>query len=116
MTTRPSWPPASMRHWPARTSSEAEPSRSAHIAGITTERDSRRARARAFFGLTPEIIAVSTAMLLMNLGENLWRRFLPKYLQSLGAPITAIGLFGTAEDFLDRKSTRLNSSHVAISY
>src|SRR5207237_761846 len=35
------------------------------------------------------------------LGENLWRRFLPKYLQSLGAPITAIGLFGTAEDFLD---------------
>ena len=40
-------------------------------------------------------------MLLMNLGENLWRRFLPKYLQGLGAPITAIGLFGTAEDFLD---------------
>jgi MFS family permease len=40
-------------------------------------------------------------MLLMNLGENLWRRFLPKYLQSLGAPITAIGLFGTTEDFLD---------------
>ena len=40
-------------------------------------------------------------MLLMNLGENLWRRFLPKYLQSLGAPIAAIGLFGTAEDFLD---------------
>ena len=61
----------------------------------------RGARARDFFGLTPEIIAVSTAMLLMNLGENLWRRFLPKYLQSLGAPITAIGLFGTAEDFLD---------------
>lgn len=39
--------------------------------------------------------------MLMNLGENLWRRFLPKYLQSLGAPIAAIGLFGTAEDFLD---------------
>ncbi|MGQ0561698.1 MAG: MFS transporter [Gemmatimonadota bacterium] len=40
-------------------------------------------------------------MLLMGLGENLWRRFLPKYLESLGAPVTAIGLFGTAEDFLD---------------
>src|SRR5215204_6449777 len=40
-------------------------------------------------------------MFLMGLGENLWRRFLPKYLESLGAPITAIGLFGTAEDFLD---------------
>ena len=60
-----------------------------------------RGRVQAFFGLTPEILAVSWAMLLMNLGENLWRRFLPKYLQSLGAPIAAIGLFGAAEDFLD---------------
>jgi MFS family permease len=40
-------------------------------------------------------------MFLLGCGENLWRRFLPKYLQSLGAPITAIGAFGTAEDFLD---------------
>jgi MFS family permease len=40
-------------------------------------------------------------MFVMGLGENLWRRFLPKYLESFGAPITAIGLFGTAEDFLD---------------
>ncbi len=40
-------------------------------------------------------------MFLIGCGENLWRRFFPKYLQSLGAPITAIGLFGTAEDFLD---------------
>ena len=39
-------------------------------------------------------------MFLIGCGENLWRRFLPKYLQSLGAPIEAIGLFGTAEDFL----------------
>jgi len=40
-------------------------------------------------------------MFLLGCGENLWRRFLPKYLQSFGAPITAIGLFGTVEDFLD---------------
>lgn len=60
-----------------------------------------RARAVQAFGLTPEIVTVSTAMFVMGFGENLWRRFLPKYLQSLGAPITAIGLFGTAEDFLD---------------
>lgn len=52
-------------------------------------------------GLTRETIAVSSAMVVMGLGENLWRRFLPKYLESFGAPITAIGLFGTAEDFLD---------------
>lgn len=40
-------------------------------------------------------------MFLLGCGENLWRRFLPKYLQALGAPITAIGAFGTVEDFLD---------------
>src|SRR5258705_3262218 len=53
------------------------------------------------FGLEPNIVTVSVAMFLMGLGENLWRRFLPKYLQLLGAPITAIGLFGTTEDLLD---------------
>jgi MFS family permease len=62
---------------------------------------SRRARLVGFFGLERNIIAVSAAMFLLALGENLWRRFLPKYLQALGAPITAIGLFGTVEDLLD---------------
>jgi MFS family permease len=44
---------------------------------------------------------VSAAMFLLALGENLWKRFIPKYLESLGAPVTVIGLFGTCEDFLD---------------
>jgi hypothetical protein len=47
------------------------------------------------------VVAVSTAMFAMALGEQTWRRFLPKYLQTLGAPIVAIGAYGTAEDFLD---------------
>jgi MFS family permease len=61
----------------------------------------RRRRITAFLGLEPNIVAVSGTMFLLGCGEHLWRRFLPKYLESLGAPITAIGLFGTAEDFLD---------------
>ena len=61
----------------------------------------RRERAVEYFGLTPEIVAASASMFLLGCGENLWRRFLPKYLESLGAPITAIGAFGTTEDFLD---------------
>jgi len=52
-------------------------------------------------GLERNIVAVSVAMFLLALGENLWKRFLPKYLEMLGAPITSIGLFGTCEDFLD---------------
>jgi MFS family permease len=40
-------------------------------------------------------------MFVIGLGEELWKRFLPKYLQHLGAPVVAIGAFGTAMDFLD---------------
>jgi len=60
-----------------------------------------RARLVDALGLEPNVVAVSAAMFLMGLGENLWRRFLPKYLEALGAPVTAIGLFGTTQDFLD---------------
>src|SRR5437762_13737224 len=51
--------------------------------------------------LDRNLLAVSTAMLLLSLGENLWKKFLPKYLQALGAPIRAVGLYGSVEDFLD---------------
>src|SRR6267143_220411 len=47
------------------------------------------------------ILAVSAAVFLLALGENLWKRFLPKYLEALGAPVTAIGLFGSFQDLLD---------------
>src|SRR5262245_23764211 len=47
------------------------------------------------------VVAVSVATFLLALGENLWKRFLPKYLEALGAPVTAIGLFGSTQDFLD---------------
>ncbi|MBC8027781.1 MAG: MFS transporter [Steroidobacteraceae bacterium] len=60
-----------------------------------------RTRLADILALEPNVLAVSAAMFLMGLGENLWRRFLPKYLEMLGAPITAIGLFGTTENFLD---------------
>ena len=47
------------------------------------------------------VVAVALAMLTMSLGEQLWKRFLPKYLETLGAPLVAIGVYGTVEDFLD---------------
>jgi MFS family permease len=60
-----------------------------------------RLRAAEALGLERNIVAVSGAVFLLALGENLWKRFIPKYLETLGAPITAIGLFGTGQDFLD---------------
>ncbi len=62
---------------------------------------SRLARVSAMLGLERNIVAVSAAMFLMGLGEELWKRFVPKYLEALGAPVAAIGLYGTARDFLD---------------
>jgi MFS family permease len=61
----------------------------------------RTARVAARFGLERNTAAAAGAMFLMALGENLWRRFLPKYLEVLGAPVLAIGAYGSTEDFLD---------------
>src|SRR5258708_28461508 len=58
-------------------------------------------RVAGFLALERNVVAVSIAMLLLAFGENLWKRFLPRYLQALGAPIRAIGLFGSIEAFLD---------------
>jgi MFS family permease len=58
-------------------------------------------RLRELLALERNTLAVVAAMFLMALGENLWRRFLPKYLEDLGAPIVAIGAYGSVEDALD---------------
>src|SRR5215217_1535120 len=70
-------------------------------AEIVTTSVGARQRLTHTLGLEPNVVVVSAAMFLMGLGENFWRRFLPKYLEALGAPVTAIGLFGTTEDLLD---------------
>jgi MFS family permease len=52
-------------------------------------------------GLDRNTGAVAGAMLLMALGEELWKRFVPKYLEALGAPLAAIGVYGSMRDLLD---------------
>jgi MFS family permease len=61
----------------------------------------RLARVAIALGLERNTTAVVGAMFLMALGENLWRRFIPKYLEALGAPVVAIGAYGSTEDLLD---------------
>src|SRR5258707_2693447 len=58
-------------------------------------------RIRASLGIEGNVAAASGAVFLVGLGEELWKKFLPKYLESLGASVAAVGLFGTAEDFFD---------------
>jgi MFS family permease len=47
------------------------------------------------------VAAASGAVFLVGLGEELWKKFLPKYLESFGVSATVVGLFGTSEDFFD---------------
>lgn len=61
----------------------------------------RRTAFREFLGLERNVVAVAVAMFLLGLGENLWKSFVPKYLQALGAPVLAIGLYGTLRDLVD---------------
>ena len=68
---------------------------------VAPARSGRLGRVRSLLALERNTLAVVVAMFLMALGENLWRRFLPKYLEALGAPIVAIGAYGSVEDALD---------------
>jgi MFS family permease len=52
-------------------------------------------------GLRRNIVVLSLAIFCVGLGEELWARFLPKYLEALGASVLAIGAFGTLQDLLE---------------
>ncbi len=52
-------------------------------------------RLSGFLGLDRNTGAVALAVFTMALGEHLWRKFLPKYLEALGAPLVAIGAYGS---------------------
>lgn len=56
---------------------------------------------RDFLSLERNVSVASGAVFLLGFGEELWKKFLPKYLEALGASTPVIGLFGTAEDFFD---------------
>ncbi len=54
-----------------------------------------------YLSLERNVSLASAAVFILGLGEELWKKFLPKYLEALGATTGVIGLFGTAEDFFD---------------
>lgn len=60
-----------------------------------------RARISDYLSLERNVSIASAAVFLLGLGEELWKKFLPKYLEALGASTPVIGLFGTVEDFFD---------------
>ena len=57
--------------------------------------------ALVWLGLNRNTASVAGAGFLMALGEELWKRFLPKYLESSGAPLLVVGAYGSTRDLLD---------------
>lgn len=70
-------------------------------AVLTNRISGWRVRAADYLALEHNVTIASTAVFLLGFGEELWKRFLPKYLEALGASAPIIGLFGTAEHFFD---------------
>ena len=60
-----------------------------------------RVRVNHYLALEHNVTIASAAVFLLGFGEELWKKFLPKYLEALGATTPIIGLFGTAEDLID---------------
>ncbi len=50
-------------------------------------------RTADFFGLKRNLVVLLIATFVIGAGEELWMRFVPKYLQALGATVFVIGLF-----------------------
>jgi len=60
-----------------------------------------RHRVIDYLSLERNVSLASGAVFILALGEELWKKFVPKYLEALGASTAVIGLYGTAEDFFD---------------
>src|SRR5205085_1571483 len=52
---------------------------------------SKSERLITFLSLDRNVTAASGAVFLLGLGEELWKKFLPKYLQALGASVPVMG-------------------------
>ncbi len=70
-------------------------------AAITSRSSTWREKVVDYLSLERNVTIASAAVFLLGFGEELWKKFLPKYLETLGASTPVIGLFGTAEDFFD---------------
>src|SRR5438128_4595894 len=53
-----------------------------------------------FFGLKRNLVVLLLAIFVIGAGEELWMRFVPKYLQALGATVFVIGLFDALRTLL----------------
>lgn len=59
-----------------------------------------RRRLADFFGLKRNLVILLIAIFVIGAGEELWMRFVPKYLQAVGATVSVIGLYDALRTLL----------------
>lgn len=79
-----------------------------HERGTEGERatPNRRARVADYLGLERNIVLVSAIVFLMGMGEELWKRFLPKYMEALGGGGRGAALENRAADAVHHRGRR----------
>src|SRR5207248_1761430 len=60
----------------------------------------RFGRLADFFGLKRNLVILLIAIFIIGAGEELWMRFVPKYLQAVGATVFVIGLYDALRTLL----------------
>jgi len=60
----------------------------------------RRSKLTDFFGLKRNLVILLIAIFVIGAGEELWMRFVPKYLQAVGATVFVIGLYDALRTLL----------------
>jgi hypothetical protein len=53
-----------------------------------------------FLGLKRNLVVLLIAIFVIGAGEELWMRFVPKYLQAVGATVFVIGLYDALRTLL----------------
>jgi MFS family permease len=64
------------------------------------QRVSRKRQFADFFGLKRNLVILLIAIFVIGAGEELWMRFVPKYLQAVGATVFVIGLYDALRTLL----------------
>jgi hypothetical protein len=64
-------------------------------------------RAADYLWLERNVVVVLAVIFLPGFGEELWKRYLPKYLEALGDYVGIVGLFGITKNFSARFTSTL---------
>jgi MFS family permease len=63
------------------------------VSSNANAKQRRGERTAQFFGLRRNLVLLLATIVIISTGEELWMRFLPKYLQAIGAAVFVIGTF-----------------------